>query len=196
MVLTNPPFGGKEGKEAQTGFAYKTGATQVLFLQHVIDQPETRRALRHRAGRGRAVPHQRDRLRADQAQAAGLTATCGASSVLPGGVFTAAGAGVKTEPAVLHPKGKPTESVWYYDLSDVKVGKKTPLTLDHFDEFFELLPTRGDSERSWTVTRAAIEAKNYDLKAVNPNRKVEATPVPRRKSWPRSKSGTGKCRKR
>ena len=37
VVLTNPPFGGKEGKEAQTRFAYKTGATQVLFLQHVID---------------------------------------------------------------------------------------------------------------------------------------------------------------
>ena len=30
------PFGGKEGKEAQTNFDYKTGATQVLFLQHVI----------------------------------------------------------------------------------------------------------------------------------------------------------------
>jgi len=37
VILTNPPFGGKEGKEAQTRFAYKTGATQVLFLQHVID---------------------------------------------------------------------------------------------------------------------------------------------------------------
>jgi len=37
VVLTNPPFGGKEGKDAQTHFAYKTRATQVLFLQHVID---------------------------------------------------------------------------------------------------------------------------------------------------------------
>jgi type I restriction-modification system DNA methylase subunit len=37
VVLMNPPFGGKEGKDAQTRFAYKTGATQVLFLQHVID---------------------------------------------------------------------------------------------------------------------------------------------------------------
>jgi len=37
VVLTNPPFGGKEGKEAQTHFAYKTSSTQVLFLQHVID---------------------------------------------------------------------------------------------------------------------------------------------------------------
>jgi type I restriction enzyme M protein len=37
VVLMNPPFGGKEGKEAQIHFAYKTGATQVLFLQHVMD---------------------------------------------------------------------------------------------------------------------------------------------------------------
>jgi len=37
VVLMNPPFGGKEGKDAQTRFAHKTGATQVLFLQHVID---------------------------------------------------------------------------------------------------------------------------------------------------------------
>jgi type I restriction-modification system DNA methylase subunit len=37
LVLTNPPFGGKEGRAAQTHFAYKTGSTQVLFLQHVID---------------------------------------------------------------------------------------------------------------------------------------------------------------
>jgi type I restriction enzyme M protein len=37
VVLMNPPCGGKEGKEAQTRFAYKTSATQVLFLQHVID---------------------------------------------------------------------------------------------------------------------------------------------------------------
>jgi len=29
-------------------------------------------------------------------------------------------------------KGKKTEQIWYYDLSWVKVGKKTPLTLAHF----------------------------------------------------------------
>ena len=58
VILTNPPFGGKEGKDAQTNFDYKTGATDVLFLQHVI------RALRD-GGRcgivlaGRAsVPHE------------------------------------------------------------------------------------------------------------------------------------------
>jgi type I restriction enzyme M protein len=97
---------------------------------------------------------------------------------LPGGVFTAAGAGVKTN-LLFFNKGKPTEKIWYYDLSDIKVGKRTPFLLEKFDEFFRLLPTRGDSERSWTVTRQQIEVKNYDLKAVNPNRKsTEDTRTP------------------
>ena len=70
-------------------------------------------------------------------------------------------------------KGKPTEKIWYYDLSDVKVGKNTPLTMDRFDDFFKLLLSRGDSERSWIVTRGEIEARGYDLKAVNPNAKSD-----------------------
>ncbi|MDR2785260.1 MAG: SAM-dependent methyltransferase, partial [Treponema sp.] len=91
---------------------------------------------------------------------------------LPGGVFTAAGAGVKTN-LLFFEKGKRTEKIWYYDLSDIKVGKRNPFTLDKFDDFFKLLPERKESERNWTVDRAAIERKEFDLKAVNPNRKVE-----------------------
>jgi len=37
VIRMNPPFGGKESKDAQARFAYRTGATQVLFLQYVID---------------------------------------------------------------------------------------------------------------------------------------------------------------
>ena len=50
---------------------------------------------------------------------------------LPGGVFSTAGAGVKTN-LLFFTKGRRTERIWYYDLSWVKVGKKTPLTLAHF----------------------------------------------------------------
>jgi type I restriction enzyme M protein len=50
---------------------------------------------------------------------------------LPGGVFSTAGAGVKTN-LLFFTKGKKTERIWYYDLSWLKVGKKTPLTLAHF----------------------------------------------------------------
>jgi type I restriction enzyme M protein len=52
-------------------------------------------------------------------------------------------------------KGRPTEKIWYFDLSAVKVGKKTPLTQAHFEEFFKLLPTHGDSPNAWTVDFAA-----------------------------------------
>jgi type I restriction enzyme M protein len=41
------------------------------------------------------------------------------------------------------------------------------------------MPGREASERSWTVSRAEIEERGFDLKAVNPNRKVivdERTP--------------------
>jgi len=97
---------------------------------------------------------------------------------LPPGTFVNAGAGVKAN-LLFFTKGGPTERVWYYDLSDVKVGKKTPLTLGHFEEFLRLLPSRGNSDHSWTLTRSEIAAKGYDLKAVNLNAKgTEDTRTP------------------
>lgn len=171
VVLTNPPFGGKEGKEAQTRFAYKTGATQVLFLQYVIDslKPGGRcgivldEGVLFRTNETAFVQTKRKLL--DDCDLWALIS-------LPGGAFVNAGAGVKTN-LLFFTRGKPTERIWYFDLSDIKVGKKRPLTVAHFEEFFKLLPERAESERSWTVTRAEIEERGYDLKAVNHNRKVE-----------------------
>jgi type I restriction enzyme M protein len=171
VILTNPPFGGKEGKEAQTRFAYKTGATQVLFLQHVIDSLSP-------GGRCGIVLDEGVLFRTNETAFVQtkrkLLDDCDLWAIvsLPGGAFVNAGAGVKTN-LLFFTRGKPTEQIWYYDLSDVKVGKKTPLTAAHFEEFFRLLPERGDSDRSWTVERQEIEARGFDLKAVNPNRKIE-----------------------
>ena len=170
VILMNPPFGGKEGKEAQTRFAYKTGATQVLFLQHVIDSLKP-------GGRCGIVLDEgvlfRNNETAFVQTKRKLLDDCDLWCIvsLPGGVFTAAGAGVKTN-LLFFTKGQPTERVWYYDLSDIKVGRKRPSPWTGFDDFFRLLPDRGDSDRSWTVTREEIEAKNFDLKAVNPNAKT------------------------
>jgi len=80
----------------------------------------------------------------------------------------AAGASVKTNLAFFT-KGNQTRQIWYYDLSSLKVAKKRPLTATDFEDFFARLPKREDSLRSWTVTRSQIEARGYDLKAVNPN---------------------------
>ena len=149
VILTNPPFGGKEGKEAQTNFDYKTGATSALFLQHVI------RSLQD-GGRCGIVLDEGMLFRTNEdafvKTKRKLLDDCELWCVvsLPGGVFTAAGAGVKTN-LLFFTRGKPTRKIWYYDLTDVKVLKKTPLTLKHFDDFFRLLPTRADSELSWTV---------------------------------------------
>ena len=169
VVLMNPPFGGKEGKEAQTKFAYKTGATQVLFLQHVIDSLKP-------GGRCGIVLDEGVLFRTNETAFVQtkrkLLDDCDLWCIvsLPPGTFVNAGAGVKAN-LLFFTKGKPTEKIWYYDLSDIKVGKKTPLTLAHFEEFFTLLPQRAESDRSWTVPRADIEAKNFDLKAVNPHAK-------------------------
>jgi type I restriction enzyme M protein len=171
VILTNPPFGGKEGQEARTKFAYKTGSTQILFLQHVIDSLQS-------GGRCGIVLDEgvlfRTNERAFVQTKRKLLDECNLWCIvsLPGGVFTAAGAGVKTN-LLFFTKGEPTKEIWYYDLSDLKVTKRKPLTLDRFDDFFKLLPKRADSERSWTVPLKDIEAKNYDIKAVNPNRKSE-----------------------
>jgi len=177
VVLMNPPFGGKEGKDAQTRFAYKTGATQVLFLQHVIDSLKP-------GGRCGIVLDEGVLFRTNEnafvQTKRKLLDDCDLWCILslPPGTFVNAGAGVKAN-LLFFTKGQPTEKTWYYDLSDIKVGKKTPLTLEKFEEFFRLLPERGDNERSWTITRQHIEAKNYDLKAVNPHAKnTEDTRTP------------------
>jgi type I restriction enzyme M protein len=169
VILTNPPFGGKEGKEAQTKFAYKTGATQVLFLQHIIDNLK-------KGGRCGMVIDEGVLFRTNETAFVQtkrkLLDDCDLWCILslPAGTFKQAGGGVKAN-LLFFTKGKPTEKIWYFDLSDIKVGKRTPLTMANFADFLQLLPTRSDSERSWTITRQEIEAKNYDIKAVNPNRK-------------------------
>jgi type I restriction enzyme M protein len=130
VILTNPPFGGKEGKDAQKNFAYETSATQVLFVQDILGELAPKgtcaivldEGLLFRTNESAFVETKRK-----------LVDECDLWAIvsLPGGVFSTAGAGVKTN-LLFFTKGKKTEKTWYYDLSYVKVGKKTPLTLAHF----------------------------------------------------------------
>ena len=130
LILANPPFGGKEGKDAQKNFAYETSATQVLFVQDILGELAPRgtcaivldEGLLFRTNESSFVDTKRK-----------LVDECDLWAIvsLPGGVFSTAGAGVKNN-LLFFTKGKKTEKTWYYDLSYVKVGKKTPLTLAHF----------------------------------------------------------------
>jgi|SRR5918999_1750148 type I restriction enzyme M protein len=177
-VMTNPPFGSKEGNSAQAKFAYKTGKAQVLFLQHIID------SLKDGGTCGMVI----DEGVLFHTKTAAYTQTkrkllndCNLFCIvsLPGGVFVNAGAGVKTD-LFFFTKGKRTEKIWYYDMTLAddfrprKVNKGNPLHLEHFADFLRRLALPEDhperiSERSWYKTKAEIEATNYDLKAVNNN---------------------------
>jgi type I restriction enzyme M protein len=185
VILANPPFGGKENTKSIVGFDYPTSATEVLFLQSII------RTLAPGGRCGLVMPEGvlfRTNEDAFTKTKKKLLEECDLWCILslPGGVFTAAGAGVKTN-LLFFTRGKPTEHIWYYDLSARKVGKKTPLTADDFKEFFELLwtidPTTGlrpDSERSWTLDftarrrEAAEHARPFRQTATNKKAEVDA----------------------
>ena len=130
VILTNPPFGGKEGKDAQKNFAFETSATQVLFVQDILAELAPGgtcaivldEGLLFRTNESAFVETKRKLV--DECELWAILS-------LPGGVFSTAGAGVKTN-LLFFTKGRKTERIWYYDLSQVKVGKKTPLTLAHF----------------------------------------------------------------
>ena len=136
VILTNPPFGGKEGKEAQKRYSFETSSTQVLFLQHILT--ELKPAFDGKpGGRCGVVLDEGLLFRTNESAFVEtkrkLLDECDLWCIvsLPGGVFSTAGAGVKTN-LLFFTKGRKTERIWYYDLSHVKMGKKSPMTLAHF----------------------------------------------------------------
>jgi len=168
VILTNPPFGGKESRELKKRFG--TGATQVLFLKHVLNH------LNPNMGQCGIVLDEGVLFRTNEKEFVNskrlLLNECNVWCIvsLPGGVFTAAGAGVKTN-LVFFTKGQPTEKIWYYDLSHIKVGKRNPLTLDKFADLLKQLPLRQDSDYSWTIDfaerkrQAKIQAEPFKKEA-------------------------------
>ena len=173
FILANPPFGGKEKPEVQRNFPVKTGATELLFLQHFMK--------RLRAGGKAAIVIKNTFLsNTDNATTSvrkELLETCDLYSVmdLPGGAFSAnSSTGVKTV-ILFFEKGKPTKKTWFYQL-DVgrSLGKTDPLNEKDFVELLKLYKTKGDSDLSWSVRINDIDTKTYDLSVKNPNIVEEA----------------------
>jgi len=170
VVLTNPPFGGKERIEVQQNFPIKTSETAFLFLQHFI---KTLKA----GGRAGVVIKNTFLSNTDNASISlrkHLLESCNLHTILdlPGGVFS--GAGVKTI-VLFFEKGKPTRDIWYYQLNLKRnLGKTNPLSEKDLEELIALQKTKGDSENSWTINVNDLDSGTYDLSVKNPNRKDDS----------------------
>jgi type I restriction enzyme M protein len=170
IVITNPPFGGKERAEVQQNFPIKTGETAFLFLQHFIK-------ILKAGGKAGIVIKNTFLSNTDNASVSlrkHLLDNCNLHTVLdlPGGTFS--GAGVKTV-VLFFVKGVPTRKIWYYQLNlDRNLGKTNPLNENDLAEFVNLQKTKADSPNSWTVNVADVNIDTFDLSVKNPSKKKEA----------------------
>ncbi|MGO4730276.1 N-6 DNA methylase [Paenibacillus sp. 2KB_22] len=141
VILTNPPFGTKQGGERLTrdDLTFTTTNKQLNFLQHIY------RALKA-DGKARAAVVLPDNVLFESGAGAkirdDLMDKCNLHTILrlPTGIFYAQG--VKTN-VLFFTREKTdkdnTKDVWVYDLRTnmPSFGKRTPLTLAHFDAFVE-----------------------------------------------------------
>lgn len=178
-VLTNPPFGGKEGKQVQQNFPIKSQATELLALQYVMKKLK-------KNGRCGMVMPEGILFRGDAfAQAKKeLLENYNLHTIisLPSGVFanvTSSGTGPKTNLLFFDKTGK-TEKIWYYDFagySEEVLGKKytkaTPVVDEDFSDCYVRWKKREVTRFSWVEMAEEIIKRGYDLTARNLNRKEE-----------------------
>lgn len=171
VILSNPPYGGKMAQELQTNFRVKSGATECLFLQHIM-------ANLAKGGRAALVIPEGVLFRGgpDQKVRKELLEQFNVHTVLslPAGCFLPY-TGVKTNVLFFNrtEDAAGTESVWYYDLTndgfELKQTRK-PIPGSQIPDFLAKWQSRDQGDNSWTVPITDIVAKGYDLSAKNPNK--------------------------
>lgn len=181
VVLTNPPFGGEEERSVVEKFpkGFQTHETSWLFLHGILDQLK-------KGGRCAIV------LPNGSLSDGGVGARvkqklmreCDLHTVvrLPQGVFSP----YTPIPSNLlfFEKGKPTEEVWFYEVSiqDGRRGytKTKPMRVEEFDPCVdwwggEKREGRKEGDNAWKVSAADIEKAGYNLDMPNPHSKDEVT---------------------
>jgi type I restriction enzyme M protein len=171
VILTNPPFGGKENRQIQHNFPFQSQKTELLALQYVMKQ------LKPKGRCGIVLPDSilaRDddtflKVKKNLVENFNLHTVVS----LPSGVFanvSASSSGPKTN-LLFFEKGKPTSEIWFYELKHPKGKSYTRSnTISDLDlnDCLSKFNTRSVSDNSWTVDIRDIIKRNYDLTAVNP----------------------------
>lgn len=171
VILANPPYGGKMAQEMQTNFRVRSGATECLFLQHIM-------ANLAKGGRAGVVVPEGVLFRGgpDQKVRKELLEQFDVHTILslPAGCFLPY-TGVKTNVIFFDKRddGRATENVWYYDLTndgfELKQTRR-PIPGNQLPDFLAKWQERVEGENSWNASLADISAKSYDLSAKNPNK--------------------------
>ena len=175
VALANPPYGGKLDRTLQTNFTIHSGATEILFVQHIM----ANLASGGRAGvivpegvlfRGGPDAKVRERLLKEFNVHTVLS--------LPAGCFLPY-TGVKANVLFFNREkdGKTTKDVWFYELTndgfELRQTRK-PVEGDQFPDFLAKWDKRECGASSWILPITDMENRGWDLSAKNPNRTAEA----------------------
>jgi type I restriction enzyme M protein len=170
IVLTNPPFGGKEEPGIESNFPnqFQTRETADLFLALIVRllKPGGRAAVVLPDGTlfGEGV---KTRLKEH------LLSECNLHTIvrLPNGVF-APYTGIKTN-LLFFTKGEPTTEVWYYEHpyppGAKSYNKTKPIRIEEFETERRWWDKREETEQAWRVSIDQIKAGAYNLDLKNPH---------------------------
>ena len=175
IVLTNPPFGGKEEDGIESNFpqSFRTRETADLFLALIIRllKPGGRAAVVLPDGSlfGEGV---KTRLKEHLMEACHLHTIVR----LPNSVFRPY-ASIGTN-LLFFEKGEPTDDIWFYEHL-VPEGQKAysmtrPIRVEHLQGCIDwwggaARTGRKETERAWKVTADEIKARAYNLDIKNPH---------------------------
>lgn len=167
VILANPPFAGKVQDEsilADLNYKLNTRATELLFLKWFID---------HLSPNGRAGVIVPNGVLFGSTKAATslrelLLTDCELQAVisLPSGVFKPySGVGTAT---LIFQKGKPTQSIWFYDLMADGFSlddKRTPIDANDIPDVLTKWSNREEGPNSYRVPIEKIRENDWSLAA-------------------------------
>jgi len=179
VVLTNPPFGGREEDGIESNFPqhFRTKETADLFLALIVRllKPGGRAAVVLPEGSlsGEGV---KMRLREH------LMEECNLHTIikLPSSVFKPY-ASIETN-LLFFQKGEPTQEIWFYEhrVPDTQkaYSMTKPIRVEHFEKCIEWWggfkrQGRAVSDVAWSVTMDEVKARSYNLDFKNPHTVAE-----------------------
>lgn len=174
IILTNPPFGAEENTSIQNNFPIPVSATDALALQYVMKRLKA-------GGRCGIILPESDvifgtgkyqEIRKTLLDTNNLFAVV----ALPKGVFKQVGADVKSYLLFFEKTGS-TKKIWYHELEG-NYSRTHIISDDDLSAVYNAYTNKEVSNNSWFVTLEELSNRNYNLRAINPHKKIQGGKEP------------------